>query len=270
MTFSALVQNLTQHRNVLRFPSDEDLNGAAVALMRLQDTYKLDTHALAEGMLLGKKYSRHLTGMDDLNFKFISISQVNICIFFLAGDCFELGRQSYNNADHYHTVLWMVEALNKYELEANKTITRQEILEYLAFSTYMQGNKLSCFVLYLFGIFIVDNCATGNLKEALHLTNELLELVPYHQRALGNKKYYTDMLRDQGMLNQRGETGRFVSSVENMANCLFTVKLSHSLDSKPVNKQFSTVNLQLKKPSDNLPERDSYEMLCRYPLRTFD
>jgi prolyl 4-hydroxylase len=47
---------------VLRFPSDEDLNGAAAALMRLQDTYKLDTHALAEGKLLGKKYSRQLTG----------------------------------------------------------------------------------------------------------------------------------------------------------------------------------------------------------------
>jgi prolyl 4-hydroxylase len=46
----------------LRFPSDEDLNGAAVALMRLQDTYKLDTHALAKGELLGKKYSRQLTG----------------------------------------------------------------------------------------------------------------------------------------------------------------------------------------------------------------
>ena len=58
----ALVQNITQHKNVLHFPSDEDLNGAAVALMRLQDTYQLDTHALAEGILLGKKYSQHLTG----------------------------------------------------------------------------------------------------------------------------------------------------------------------------------------------------------------
>jgi hypothetical protein len=54
--------NITQHRGVLYFPSDEDLNGAAVALMRLQDTYKLDTHALANGDLLGKKYSRQLTG----------------------------------------------------------------------------------------------------------------------------------------------------------------------------------------------------------------
>lgn len=60
--FLAYVHNITQHRGVLRFPSEEDLNGAAVALMRLQDTYKLDTHALAEGKLLGKKYSRDLTG----------------------------------------------------------------------------------------------------------------------------------------------------------------------------------------------------------------
>lgn len=60
--FVALVHNITQHRSVLRFPSDEDLNDAAVALMRLQDTYMLDTHALAQGNLLGKKYSRQLTG----------------------------------------------------------------------------------------------------------------------------------------------------------------------------------------------------------------
>jgi hypothetical protein len=33
----------------------------------------------------------------------------------------------------------MGEALNKLEEESNKTATRQEILEYLAFSTYKQG-----------------------------------------------------------------------------------------------------------------------------------
>lgn len=30
--------------------------------MRLQDTYQLDTHALAEGKVFGKKNSRQLTG----------------------------------------------------------------------------------------------------------------------------------------------------------------------------------------------------------------
>lgn len=56
-----------------------------------------------------------------------------------AGDCFELGRQSYNNGDFYHTVLWMQEAMQRLEGEKNKTTTREDILEYLAFSTYMQG-----------------------------------------------------------------------------------------------------------------------------------
>lgn len=59
---------------MLLFPSDDDLKGAAVALMRLQDTYKLDTHALAEGNLLGKKYSRHLTGKKCVsNFRFLDL-----------------------------------------------------------------------------------------------------------------------------------------------------------------------------------------------------
>ncbi|PSN40929.1 Prolyl 4-hydroxylase subunit alpha-2 [Blattella germanica] len=82
-----------------------------------------------------------------------------------AGDCFELGRQSYNNGDYYHTVLWMTEALQRHEEEYNKTTDKSDILEYLAFSTYKQGN----------------------VHRALQLTNELLSIIPTHQRALGNK-----------------------------------------------------------------------------------
>jgi prolyl 4-hydroxylase len=63
-------------------------------------------------------------------------------MFCPAGDCWELGRQSYNNGDHYHTVLWMAEALNKFEDESNKTVTRQDILGYLAFSTYKKGKVI--------------------------------------------------------------------------------------------------------------------------------
>jgi prolyl 4-hydroxylase len=69
---TAFIHNITQHRSVLRFPSDEDLNGAAVALMRLQDMYQLDTHALAEGELMGKKYSRQLSGTKQVKFKQLS------------------------------------------------------------------------------------------------------------------------------------------------------------------------------------------------------
>jgi hypothetical protein len=60
---------------------------------------------------------------------------------FSAGDCFELGRQSYNNGDYYHTVLWMQEAMDRLQEEQNRTtISKPDILEYLAFSTYMQGD----------------------------------------------------------------------------------------------------------------------------------
>ena len=49
-------------RQSLPLPTDEDLKGAAIALLRLQDMYRLDVHQLADGQLLGKRYSRPLTG----------------------------------------------------------------------------------------------------------------------------------------------------------------------------------------------------------------
>jgi prolyl 4-hydroxylase len=56
------VQNITTFRDHLKFPSDEDLSGAAIALMRLQDTYKLDTASVARGELNGVQYSTELSG----------------------------------------------------------------------------------------------------------------------------------------------------------------------------------------------------------------
>lgn len=51
-----ILENFTMHRNFLKFPSDEDLNGAAIALIRLQDTYKLETSSIARGELNGVQY----------------------------------------------------------------------------------------------------------------------------------------------------------------------------------------------------------------------
>lgn len=180
-------QNMSQYREVLKFPTDEDLNGAAVALMRLQDTYKLDTASVARGQLNGVQYSTQLS----------------------ADDCFELGRQSYNNQDFYHTVLWMSESLKRHEQEKNRTnIERWEILEYLAYSTYMQGN----------------------VRSALQMTDELLTIVPTHQRALGNRAFY------QAAIEKAPGTAE-------------------------------TVQPQTAAPVvDDLPEREVYEMLCRNAL----
>lgn len=153
------IANITYCKENMKFPTDEDLNGAAVALMRLQDTYRLDTSSLARGELNGVKYSSELS----------------------AADCFELGRQSYNNGDFYHTQLWMEEADKRLKREAkNETVDESEVLEYLAFSIYKQGN----------------------VALALDLTNKLLELTPTHTRALGNRQYYQDQLKE---INQQDE-----------------------------------------------------------------
>ncbi|CAH0556530.1 unnamed protein product [Brassicogethes aeneus] len=155
------LNNLTLYKETMKFPTEEDLNGAAVALTRLQDTYRLDTSSLARGELNGVKYSAELS----------------------AADCFELGRQSYNNGDYYHTQLWMREADERLAKEKNNTVDKSEILEYLAFSTYKQGN----------------------VPLALDLTMKLLEILPTHSRALGNKVYYEEELLKSLNYKRKGD-----------------------------------------------------------------
>ncbi|XP_022243855.1 prolyl 4-hydroxylase subunit alpha-1-like [Limulus polyphemus] len=157
-----LIENITRNRDDLKFPDDDDLNGAAVALLRLQDTYKIDTSVLAKGYIQGTKHSSELT----------------------AGDCFELGRQSYNNEDFYHTVLWMQEALERAEEEIDKTADAAEVLEYLAYATYKQGNT----------------------RHALKLTSNLLKLVPDHPRAGGNKIFFENSLQ-RSEKKKKGDDG---------------------------------------------------------------
>ena len=132
-------------------PTYEDLNGVVAALLRLQDTYKLDTEKIAAGDIAG-----------------IKTSQLS------AVDCFEVGRVAYNDEDYYHTASWMSEAMNKLEKEENKTMNKSDIIDYLSFALYQQGN----------------------VGHALALTNELLSLVPDHARALNNKEYFVKMLAD--------------------------------------------------------------------------
>lgn len=156
--------NFTEIKRFMKFPTDEDLTGAAAALIRLQDTYDMDTSSLAKGELMGVKYSTQLS----------------------SSDCFELGRQSYNSLDYHHTVLWMTEALARQEAEHrqnnSKTETpKWEILEYLAYSTYMEGN----------------------VESALDMTNELLQLYPEHERALGNRDYYMRAIANGTMINSK-------------------------------------------------------------------
>ena len=64
---SAFTQNMNNrlsNDDGMIFPSEDDLNGASDALTTLQDTYNLDTHALAQGEIRGTKYASPLTGIN--------------------------------------------------------------------------------------------------------------------------------------------------------------------------------------------------------------
>ncbi|VDN00578.1 unnamed protein product, partial [Onchocerca ochengi] len=111
----------------------EDLSGAVIGLLRLQDTYQMDTKDIAEGKILN--------------------SQMRT-VALTAGDCFEIGRAAYYANDYYHTIMWMQEARERVEKEVTPTANLEDILEYLAFSLYKQGN----------------------LKRALLLTDELYRM----------------------------------------------------------------------------------------------
>ncbi|KAG8185444.1 hypothetical protein JTE90_022375 [Oedothorax gibbosus] len=144
----AVIENITLQ--ALKFPDDEDLKGAASALMRLQDTYLLDTTKLANGDISGTKPSTELS----------------------AGDCFELGRQAYEQDDYSHTVLWMQEALDRLEQEKIKTMSKHAILEHMARATYL----------------------LGNFKHARKLTQDIIISEPNYIPAYENLRFYDEQV----------------------------------------------------------------------------
>ncbi|XP_060096478.1 prolyl 4-hydroxylase subunit alpha-2 isoform X2 [Heteronotia binoei] len=112
------ITNLTIQRQF--FPNEEDEIGAAKALMRLQDTYKLDPETISKGEFPGTKYRSFLT----------------------VNDCFGMGKTAYNDGDYYHTVLWMQQALKQHDSGEEATISKVEILDYLSYAVFQLGDIL--------------------------------------------------------------------------------------------------------------------------------
>ncbi|TWW75125.1 Prolyl 4-hydroxylase subunit alpha-2 [Takifugu flavidus] len=151
------ISNISTHRQY--FPDEEDATGAAKALMRLQDTYQLDSEAFARGKLPGMHSSALLT----------------------VDDCFDMGKTAYNEADYYHAVLWMQQALKQLDAGEEAVVSKVDILDYLSYSVYQMGD----------------------LPRAVELTRRLLVIDSSHERAGGNLRYYENLLRKQlSELNQ--------------------------------------------------------------------
>uniref|UniRef100_A0A8C9VWU2 procollagen-proline 4-dioxygenase n=1 Tax=Scleropages formosus TaxID=113540 RepID=A0A8C9VWU2_SCLFO len=109
------ISNLTIQRQY--FPDDDDQVGAAKALLRLQDTYQLDTETISSGDLPGVTHKSTLS----------------------VEDCFELGKIAYSEADYYHTELWMAQALKQLDDDEESAVDKVTVLDYLSYSIYQQG-----------------------------------------------------------------------------------------------------------------------------------
>lgn len=184
------VSNMSVHRQY--FPDEEDETGAAKALMRLQDTYQLDSEAFSKGKLPGVHSNAVLT----------------------VDDCFDMGKTAYNDADYYHAVLWLQQALKQLDDGEEVVVSKADILDYLSYSVYQMGD----------------------LPRAIELTRRLVAIDPSHQRAGGNLRYFEQLLMKQ--LREMNQDYQPPSE-------------------EPI--QLGTYS----RPKDHLPERESYEALCR-------
>ncbi|XP_068591061.1 prolyl 4-hydroxylase subunit alpha-2-like isoform X1 [Cebidichthys violaceus] len=184
------ISNMSMHRQF--FPDEEDETGAAKALMRLQDTYQLDSEAFSRGKLPGMHSSALLT----------------------VDDCFDMGKTAYNDADYYHAVLWMQQALKQLDGGEEAVASKADILDYLSYSVYQMGD----------------------LPRAIELTRRLVAVAPGHQRAGGNLRYFERLLSKQ--LNEQNQ------------------------DYQPASEEPILLGTY-RRPKDHLPERETYEALCR-------
>ena len=55
-------------------------------------------------------------------------------------DCYDMGKTAYNEADYYHAVLWMQQALRQMDAEEEHVVSKADVLDYLSYSVYQMGD----------------------------------------------------------------------------------------------------------------------------------
>lgn len=55
-------------------------------------------------------------------------------------DCYDMGKTAYNEADYYHAVLWMQQALRQMDAGEEHVVSKADVLDYLSYSVYQMGD----------------------------------------------------------------------------------------------------------------------------------
>ncbi|NWI26338.1 P4HA3 hydroxylase, partial [Sula dactylatra] len=146
-------------------PGAEDLDGAARALMRLQDVYALSVKGMANGVFQRAGASRPPLYSPGRR---VSLS---------ADDCFHVGKVAYDTGDYYHSIAWLEEAVGLFRLSYGSwnpedRSSLEDALDHLAFSYFM----------------------AGNISHALSLSREFLHYDPSNRRVARNVAKYEKLL----------------------------------------------------------------------------
>ncbi|XP_040114764.1 prolyl 4-hydroxylase subunit alpha-3 isoform X2 [Oryx dammah] len=149
-------------------PAFEDLEGAARALMRLQDVYMLNVKGLARGVF------QRVTGSA------VTDLYSPRRLFSLTGDdCFQVGKVAYDMGDYYHAIPWLEEAVSLFrgsygDWKTEDEASLEDALDHLAFAYFQAGNVLC----------------------ALNLSREFLLYSPDNKRVARNVLKYEKLLAE--------------------------------------------------------------------------
>uniref|UniRef100_A0AAQ4PSB7 Prolyl 4-hydroxylase subunit alpha-1 n=1 Tax=Gasterosteus aculeatus aculeatus TaxID=481459 RepID=A0AAQ4PSB7_GASAC len=165
-TTEGFISNLTIQRQ--HFPTDEDQTGAAKALLRLQDTYKLDANTISTGDLPGEGLRSVLMTVED---------------------CYELGKIAYSDVDYYHTELWMAQALKQLDGGEESPLDRVILLDYLSYSIYQQGDIERALELTKQLLALGESLHTERKKYEMLCRGEGIRMTPRRQSRLFCRYY---------------------------------------------------------------------------------
>uniref|UniRef100_A0A4W6ER07 Prolyl 4-hydroxylase subunit alpha-1 n=1 Tax=Lates calcarifer TaxID=8187 RepID=A0A4W6ER07_LATCA len=194
-TTDGFISNLTIQRQY--FPTDEDQTGAAKALLRLQDTYRLDANTISTGNLPGKG---------------------------LKSDCYELGKIAYSEVDYYHTELWMAQALKQLDEGEKSTLDKVTVLDYLSYAIYQQG-EIERALEYTKRLLELDpehQRANGNLKYFEFQLEKQKKAAGFS--LIPERKKYEMLCRGEGIrMTPRRESRLFCRYYDNNRNPMYVL-----------------------------------------------
>ncbi|XP_054746925.1 prolyl 4-hydroxylase subunit alpha-2 [Anastrepha obliqua] len=146
-----IVQNLTNTRKSLKFPSESDFDEAASNLLRIQGIYQLEPELLAMGQVNGVKLGSAMSW----------------------SDCLEIGRISVKNGDFIIAKYWMEVALGKLPTE-EKVMNATE-------QSHTAGGRndvVETARLEIMEALVATEFTMGNIVGALDMVNEMLQKQP--------------------------------------------------------------------------------------------